>query len=269
MRFVYSKSHLVLEVLDELGIEYEPRAFGVIPSDKHKGGALIIREMQKGLNVLTNSRLVDFTKHNGEFEVRLQKPEGIATLNTKNLVLATGGYGGTFEHTNNVRYSSYGIFDLVRKNGGNIINEGCIFYHPFGYNCGKKILIGAESKRGRFVDESDNSVFSRPVELAIRNDAYHELFDQVLLEERKCEERGSMVMFKDEARALRIHPTVHYTSGGVETDHLGRVKGCKNLFAIGECQANGSRKNGRFPGYPYTAAVVYGYELGKYLMEHK
>lgn len=47
-------------------------------------------------------------------------------------------------------------------------------------------------------------------------------------------------------------------SSGIKTDFLARVLGCKNLYAVGECAADGKRNGGRLSGYPFTAAMVYG-----------
>ncbi len=63
---------------------------------------------------------------------------------------------------------------------------------------------------------------------------------------------------------IPITPYVHYTAGGIKTDRLGRVEGCEDLFAVGECQANGFKNNGRLPGYPFTSAVVYSKILAEY-----
>ena len=60
-----------------------------------------------------------------------------------------------------------------------------------------------------------------------------------------------------------ISPSAHYTAGGIETDKYGKVKGCENIYAIGECRADGSRNGGRLPGYAFTEAIVHGLTLAR------
>jgi aspartate oxidase len=277
MEFVYSRTHLVPEFLKELKIKFRKRSFGVIPETKIRGGAAILKKLQKDLPIITSTQLIDFEKINDKsregFDLTLKRPEGIYKLKTKYLVLATGGYGGKFRHTNNIRYSSYNIFGLVEKNRGKIINKHCIFFHPFGFKEGKEVLTGKESTKGEFIDSNGDFVFDINTRQKVRDDSYHEIFPALLRQIRSGRKKGLSVYFvSDENKKEKkeeIVPTVHYTSGGIKTDSIGKVEGCKNLFAIGECQANGSRNNGRLPGYPFTSAVVHAKALGEYFSKFR
>lgn len=264
MRFVYSRAELVLNLFKELSIEFDYRSFGIIPSCKIRGGAMILRKIQQHIpKFKTGTELIGFKKIEDIFEVDLRKDERYLKLRSKYLVLATGGYGGKFEHTDNFRYNTYNVFDMVRQHGGRIINLDCVFIHPFGYNKGRRILIGNESKEGEFMDSEGNQVFDEATRRLIKNNDYHESFNKLIEQIESCQIRGLNVYFVDSKRRVEISPTAHYTAGGIETDCIGAVKGCKNLFAIGECRADGSKNGGRFPGYPFTSAVVYGKVLGE------
>lgn len=270
MRFVYSRAGIVLDLFKELNIDFEYRSFGIIPSSKKRGGKIILKKLQQYISSFeTGTELTDFIQTNEGFEVNLRKNNGITKVKSKYLVLATGGYGGTFTYTDSFRYKSYNVFDIVKKNGGKISNLDCIFVHPFGYANGKKILIGDETKRGEFIDSKGNYVFDKETRRLIKDDNYHEVFNQLLEQENACRNRGSKVYFADSNKKIEIVPTVHYTSGGIKTNYLGEVTGCKDLFAVGECSVNGSRNGGRFPGYPFTSAIVYGKVLGQILSSDK
>ncbi|MCX6706980.1 MAG: FAD-binding protein [Candidatus Woesearchaeota archaeon] len=270
MNFVYMRTHYVTELLDELSIGYIPRSFGVIPSGRRRGGPVILERIQKKIPYIkTDVRLLGFTRDKDRFEVSLRTPDGEKTVKTDKLVIATGGYAGSFDNTDNFRYKNYSIFDMVRMNGGNIINLDCIFTHPFGYDRGRRILIGKDAKKGDFVDKRGRFVFNKKIRSMIKEDRYHEIFHLLLAEADECRARGSQVYFVSGSRREEITPCVHYTSGGIETNYLGEVKGCRNLFAVGECQANGSKNNGRFPGYPFTSAIVYGKELARHLSDSR
>lgn len=248
MRFIYSNSKFVLELLEELKIDYEYRSFGVIPIAKERGGRVILRKFQQNIPLIeTETELVDFNKNEYGFTVNLLKDGEYILVRSKYLVLATGGYAGSYKHSDNFHYKNKCIFDIVKRNGGKIINLDCIFIHPFGYCEGRKILIGNETKEGEFLDEKGNFVFDDETRRLIKNNNYHEIFDILVKQERDRILQGSKIYFLDSKRKLEIIPTAHYTSGGIKTDYLGEVIGCKNLFAIGECRADGSKREGRFP----------------------
>jgi aspartate oxidase len=268
MEFIYSRAHLVLDLLQELEIEFRNKSFGIIPI-KQRGGSTILKALQQNISpIMDKTELINFDYNNNGFDVELNSETGPLQARSKYLVLATGGYSGQFENTDNSKYKSYNIFDIVRKNGGSIINTDCIFSHPFGYSGGKKVLIGGESQLGEFEDDNGDYVFNEKTRKLIKDDDYHEIFDQLLKQAENCRKKGLSVYFIGPERKELIVPSVHYTSGGIKTDHLGNVIGHENLFAIGECQANGSRKNGRFPGYPFTAAIVCAKVLGEYFSKN-
>jgi len=269
MRFVYSRANLVMSLFKELGIDFEHRSFGIIPSCKGKGGKMILKKLQENISSFaTQTELIDFINIDNGFSIHLRKNDKDIMVKSKYLVLATGGYGGTFRHSDNFRYKNYKVFDIVKNNGGKIINLKCILVHPFGYNKGKSILIGNEAKNGEFIDSTGNFVFDKETRKLVKEDNYHEIFSHILKQMNAHINKGSKIYFIDSNKKIDIHPTVHYTAGGIRTDYLGEVIGCKNLFAIGECRADGSRNGGRLPGYPFTSAIVNGKVLGDKL-SHK
>ena len=217
--------------------------------------------------IVADCELLDFSRHNGFYNLSMSHAGRLRRIKAKNLVLATGGYAGVFERTNNVRYNSYNVFSMAQYNGASVANLDCVFKHPFGYEDGKRILLGPMVKHGSFVDNSGNHVFDEETRALLRTNSYHEVFHELVRQIEEHNENGPHVFFISPHRGLLIEPTVHYTSGGIVTDHIGRVAGCKDLYAIGECQANGSRNQGRFPGYPFTAAIVQATALAEVLLQ--
>ena len=263
-RFIYRHAEQAISLLEELKISYEQRSFGVIPLGKRRGGNTVLRALQSHLaSIQTERELKDFIKEEQEFTLLFNH----GMISTRYLVLATGGFGGhpEFQHTDNFRYPTYSIPEIVVRNGGTIINQDCIFIHPFGHNKGRNILIGIEVKKGDFIDEKGNYVFDAETRNLIRNNNYHEIFDRVL-QVISSYGRRAKVYFVDNERKIEIHPTVHYTAGGIKADYLGRVVGCKNIFAMGECRADGSKNGGRLPGYAFTSAVVDAKHLAENLI---
>jgi L-aspartate oxidase len=264
MNYIYPKAGLVITLFEELKIDFERRSFGVIPTGKIRGGKVIIEKLQQNIHSLsTETEFIDFAKNEDEFNIILRRNNQNLTINSQNLVLATGGYAGKFQYHDNFPYANYSVFDMVKKNGGQLASLDCIFVHPFGYNKGRKILIGNESKNGEFIDSYGKPVFDEETRKLIKGNKYHEIFPHILLQAEECRKRGSPVFFVDAERKIEIVPTVHYTGGGIKTDCFAEAEGCKNLFAIGECRADGSRNGGRLPGYAFTAAIVYGKMLAE------
>lgn len=267
MNFIYSNAEMAIDLFKELNIDFEHRSFGIIPLCNGRGGRNILEKMQEKIpSIETETELTDFEKNNSIFEVRLRKNKKSIIIKCKHLVLATGGYGGIFEHNDNFQYKNYNVFDIVKKNRGEIINIDCVFVHPFGYQKGKKILLGSEIKEGEFLDSDGNFAFDHETRQLIKQNNYHEIFDKLVEQINNHTEKGRQVYFVDSRRKIAIKPTVHYTSGGIKTDFAGRVIGFENLFAIGECKADGSRNGGRFPGYPFTSAIVNAKILAKNIL---
>ncbi len=263
-RFVYSQSYLVLKLFEELKINFERRAFGVIPTYNIKGGYVLLKALQKNLlNISNGTTLIDFKKSNSSFKVLLQKDGFFIEIESNRVVLATGGYGGSFENSDCFRYKNYNVFDMVSSNGGMIENLDSIFVHPFGYSKGKKILIGNEVKRGEFITQSGSPAFSAGFSTILRNNNYHERMDDLVEEIYNLKKSGQKLFFRDSQRLIEITPTVHYTGGGIKTDEFGRVENINGLSALGECRADGSKRGGRLPRYAFTAPIVQAIVLAK------
>ena len=208
------------------------------------------------------TKFIDFCRDYSGFCSIVDSKGCLKSIQSRFLVLATGGLGGTYPHTDNYRYCAYNIHAFVELHGGRIRDLDCLFEHPFGYRNGRRILIGNESKQGEFYDNSGNFVFDSRLRQLIKDNDYHESFAEVLTSIKGATNKGA-VYFYDGLRKLEIVPTVHYTAGGIVNSIDCSVVGIPGLFAIGECAADGNKNGGRLPGYAFTSAIVYG----KYLAE--
>ncbi len=270
MKFVYSKANLVQSLFEELGIGFEQRAFGIIPKGGGRGGLAILRKLQREIpSIQTETRLVGLSKKQGVFQALLRKEGIVSKVRAKRVVLATGGFASRFPYSDTFKVQNNGLFKMVQGLGGHLANSHCLFLHPLAFNKGRQILIGKDLSRGEFLDNEGRFVFSNHTRQLLEADSYHESFNQLLLQSAACRQHGSQVYFVLGGRSIRIVPTAHYTAGGIKTDPLAGVLGCKGLFAVGECAADGSKNCGRLPGYPFTAAIVYGKVLGERLASPK
>lgn len=266
VRFIYSNAGSVKDFFSELGIRYKKRSFGIIPSGKERGGAKILRALQKNISAIeTSAHLVHLSESNSVFRAIFRRKGTHFKVRAKKVVLATGGYAGHFAHTPAFRNHNLKIFEMVQLLGGLVVNNHCVFLHPFAFNRGREILTGNKVKLGQFVDNEGNLVFRKRTRHMLENNCYHECFDRLLAESNARRKQGHGIIFAFGNQAIPIMPAAHYTSGGIRTDQFGRVFGCNNLFAVGECAADGKRNGGRLPGYPFTAAIVQGKVLGERL----
>ena len=266
VRFVYSRAENVLELFNELSLDYANRAFGVIPVYNVKGGYVLLKKLHEGIHsILTNASFINFQRSGREINSIVKRGEEFIDVSSNNLVFASGGFGGKFKHTDCFRYNDYSLFNSISSQGLKTKNLECLFVHPFGYKSGKLILTGIESSRGEFVNSNGNYAFDENIRKMIKGNDYHEIFDEVLGKIEAIKESGSKIYFKDKNRRVEISPTVHYTAGGIETDIFGGVMGNEGIYAIGECRADGSKNGGRLPGYAFTSSIVHAKNLADIL----
>lgn len=253
-----------MSLFQELKVDFEYRTFGVIPTYKVKGGYVILESLQDRIgNISTNTELVDVVADKDHYTALLKKDGEIEKIKADKIVFATGGFGGKFRYTDCFRYKNYSPFGIILKLGGRTKNLQSVFVHPFGYNLGRLILTGKESSQGEFLTDEGNPAFSEEIRKMIKANAYHEQMPLLVLSIEEMIRAGRKVIFHNGQKTMEIVPTVHYTGGGIETNPYGKVLGCEDIYAIGECRSDGANHGGRLPGYAFTSAIVHAKFLAK------
>ncbi|MEK6890451.1 MAG: FAD-binding protein [Nanoarchaeota archaeon] len=265
VRYVYERADLARELYDELGIDYERRSFGIIPIRKNvRQGYSVLKKLQENIESINeNTKLVGLYKEGTSYRAVVQQGLERKEIKADKVIFATGGFGGRFKDSDCFRYKDYNSLEVAKNVGANLKNLENVFFHPFGYNNGKSILTGKESSAGEFFKEDGSLLFTEEMSKLVRADNYHERFEDL---EKVVEAeigKGGKVLFRSDGREIVISPSAHYTAGGIETDKYAQVKGGENLYAIGECRADGSRNGGRLPGYAFTEAIVHGLTLAR------
>lgn len=265
VRYIYENAELVNELYRNLRLDYEKRSFGVIPNANGvKAGCLVIKKLQERLrNISVESKLVDLFKEGEGYSALLRIGREYHSVKANRVIFATGGFAGMFRSTDCYKYRDYNSYGIAVSNGAKLKNLENIFFHPFGYNNGRRILTGKESSKGEFLREDGSLFFNEELRARIKEDNYHERMSEIrrIIEDEK--DRGGRVLFRTEGKEFDINPSAHYTAGGIETDKYGMVLGCENMYAIGECRADGSKNGGRLPGYAFTSAIVHGLTLAR------
>ncbi len=266
--FYYENSHLVKDFFKELKVPYEKKAFGIIPKGVARGGATILKKIHSIIPPITHDIFVKRVN-------RIKRGKGVKTKEKDNhdffvitnkgriyckyVVFAIGGFGQFYYNSDAVTYKSPSIYNQFERR---IINKKSFFVHPFGINKGKDVLIGTQTMNGKFVDEENNHFFPEDITIKLKNNDYHEIFPRIVSEMKN---RRCYFVRKGSCKKIKVEPVVHYTSGGFKTNRYNRIIGEKNIFSIGECQADGSKNGGRLPGMPFTKSIVSAYILANYL----
>jgi succinate dehydrogenase / fumarate reductase flavoprotein subunit len=197
----------------------------------------------------------------------------------KNVILATGGYGGIYHNytTNSSATTADGIVSAYNC-GIKLENMEFVQFHPTALK--NNFILISESARGeggylvtkdekRFVDEllprdivareiykkiqSDEEVF-----LDLRHLGLEKILHLMPQEYKLTKQFTSLSMDKD---LIPIIPASHYSMGGIKADKEGKTS-LNNLYAVGECSSSGVHGANRLGGNSLLEIVVFGKSLG-------
>lgn len=206
----------------------------------------------------------------------------IKTINAKNTVIASGGYGGVYYNytTNHKDTTSDGIMAGFRA-GIELENMEFVQFHPTTLK-GRFALI-SESARGeggylvtkdgkRFVDELlPRDIVAREIYkkisnnedvfLDIRHLGYEKILHLLPQEYKLIFNFSSLRMEQD---LIPITPATHYTMGGLKCDKESKTS-LNNLYVIGEAASNRVHGANRLGGNSLLEIVYFGKALGEKL----
>ncbi len=197
----------------------------------------------------------------------------------RNVVLASGGYGGLWSQTTNPPGNRGDAIACALRIGVPVSDLEFVQYHPTAF-AGKErpLALITEALRGagaRLVLDGDESIFdnsegnlstrdvvSRAVVRAqqrgvVTLDCRH--LGRALLEKdfptfvANCQRRGLDPL----CDLIPITPAVHYTMGGICTDEWGSTE-CGGLYAVGECANTGLHGGNRLASNSLAEGVVFG-----------
>ncbi len=217
----------------------------------------------------------------------------ILKINSRVLILATGGAGQLYMRTTNSLFST-GDGHFLGFDAGAILEDmEFVQFHPTAFaKEGAPTFLLTEAMRGeggilrnnkgeRFVyryhplgELAPRDIVSRAIFTEMKEsgaqcvylDMTH--FKRSFLENRfptlfkKCLEYGIDIS-KD---YIPVAPAAHYIMGGIKTDTFGRTT-VKNLFACGECACTGVHGANRLASNSLLEGLVFGKRLGGYLLE--
>ncbi|SCW50052.1 L-aspartate oxidase [Paenibacillus tianmuensis] len=285
---LYRNSSHVLEFFEELGLPFEKTALGFMPESpikSHGGKKLINRLLEKIEPPLCNNILIHLEKSQDGVSALFYDTvsDRFARINANYLVLATGGYAAQFNYNDNSPGSTGEALILAKQIGARLKGMSTVMYHPWSIYNGRQILLGGvvALSEGRIVDEEGLPLLKdEHMREAIARDDYHEMIDDILRFQLECIKRNQE-MYLDMSHAdenvldermrrygfspnvvkrkrIKISPTMHYTSGGIEINSSAEAVDLNRVFVTGEAQFNGNLGSGRIPGQAFASGIVFG-----------
>lgn len=141
---IYSNQKFLLEMLEDLKVNFKKTPIGIMPyDDKHKlAGTLLMKELGKTVrNILTDTFLIDIKTHDNYVECLVfNKQKGLFYINCGMLVVSTGGFANLFEYNDNSNTATGECTYLLQKHTKKLKGISTIMFHPFGVDNGKRIL---------------------------------------------------------------------------------------------------------------------------------
>ena len=239
----------------------------------------------ENVDIMENTLMCAVKQNSTGYSAFLRKPDGTyETVNSRFMILATGGIGRVYKYTTNSAIATGDGIAFAYMLGARIKNLSRIQFHPtaFAADHGRERFLISEAVRGegavllncngeRFASNYDsrgelaprdvvsNAVMLESIKTNSENfylDITHKPADFVrnrfpMIYER-CLEEGVDIT-KDR---IPVFPCQHYLMGGIDVDLHSRTT-VEGLYAAGECSHTGVHGANRLASNSLLEALVY------------
>lgn len=292
-------SRAIIEHLVELGVRFERNEDGSLAYTRegahskpricfHKDitGKEITTTLLSHVRKLSNVTIMEYTEMTDILAaddvcqgVIAQRRDGeVLQIRAKDVVMATGGIGGLYEHSTNFPSLTGDGCRIAGKHGVELEHMDYVQIHPttlYSKKPGRSFLI-SESARGegaillnhrgeRFVDELlPRDVVTEAIREEMKKEAveyeylsFENVPKDMILEHfpnicRQCLEEGYDI-FKE---PIPIVPAQHYFMGGVHVDSDSMTT-MTHLYAVGETSCNGVHGKNRLASNSLLESLVF------------
>ncbi|MEJ5283418.1 MAG: L-aspartate oxidase [Brevinematia bacterium] len=263
----------------------------------------------KNINVLNNFTAIDIITidHHTKHRLRMYKPItalGIYALNNKTkkvekieskiVILATGGMGQIYLHTTNPLVATGDGYAMSARAGCRLVNMEYTQFHPTTlYHPGANNFLISEAVRGEgaIILNTRGEEFMHKYhplkELAPRDIVTRSILNEML-------ENGEKFVYLDATRIgkekvkqrfpniykkcleygidisvepIPIVPAFHFSCGGILTDSFGRTN-IERLFAVGEVACTGLHGANRLASTSLLEGVVFAKRIADFIKEN-
>ena len=249
---------------------------------------------KKNITLLTNTTLLDIISDNNKCVGGIVESDDgkVQAVYCKNLVLATGGLGGVYEHSTNFPHLTGDALAIAAEHNIKLKDISYIQIHPttlFTKEKGRSFLV-SESVRGegallydknfqRFTDElipRDRLTAAIRKQMTKDNTEFVWLDMRPIIEKgiditkrfpnivKKCREEG----YDPEKECIPVVPAQHYFMGGIDVD-LNSKTSMEHLYAVGETSCNGVHGANRLASNSLLETLVFGERAAHDIVAHK
>lgn len=249
---------------------------------------------KKNITLLTNTTLLDIISDNNKCVGGIiESDDGkVQAVYCKNLVLATGGLGGVYEHSTNFPHLTGDALAIAAEHNVKLKDISYIQIHPttlFTKEKGRSFLV-SESVRGegallydknfqRFTDElipRDRLTAAIRKQMAKDDTEFVWLDMRPIIEKgiditkrfpnivKRCREEG----YDPEKECIPVVPAQHYFMGGIDVD-LNSKTSMEHLYAVGETSCNGVHGANRLASNSLLETLVFGERAAHDIVAHK
>ena len=210
--------------------------------------------------------------------IKAKNEKGTYEIYAENTILASGGIGGTYQHSTNFPHLTGDAIEIAKKHGIRLEHLDYVQIHPttlYSKKPGRRFLI-SESVRGegavlynknkeRFVDE----LLPRDVVTkAIREEMEKEETDHVWLSMEHIPKETILKHFPNiyehcleegydvTKECIPVVPAQHYFMGGIWVDSDSRTS-MEHLYAVGETSCNGVHGANRLASNSLLESLVF------------
>ena len=298
---ILSKSSLkLIDELAKYGFRFDPgvtkEGAHSIPRVYHKGGDATGREIHKFLFKKDKSFFIDealvfdiLIKDNIAYGISILHKNKKYNIYSDNVIIASGGIGALYKYDTNARTIAGEMQGLAVEKGIKLKDMEMTQFHPTVFiemKFSQKLLL-TEALRGEgahIVDEKGERFlfkYDKRGELASRDIVSRAIFlhqqegHKVYLDVSMFDEEFFKKRFPTIYNKLRdydikvpyelipISPAFHYMMGGIEVDLNSKVKGFKNLYAVGEVSNTGVHGANRLASNSLLECFIFGKRAAK------
>ncbi|MDD6657466.1 MAG: L-aspartate oxidase [Lachnospiraceae bacterium] len=252
---------------------------------------LLAQAKQKAnIEIIEHAMLLDILEKDGRCIGGIIRENGeLKVVESKILVLATGGVGGLYRHSTNFRQLTGDALAIALKHNVSTKDINYIQIHPttlWSENDWKRSFLISESVRGegaklydkngnRFVDELlPRDLLTNEIKKQMEKDQTEYVWEDlrpIPIEElqahfpnivKRCMEEGYDVT----KECIPVVPAQHYYMGGIRVDHESKTS-MDCLYAVGETACNGVHGKNRLASNSLLESLVFAKRAAKQINE--
>lgn len=254
-------------------------------------GKEITSKLLEQVKKLSNVTLYEYTTMTDIIEeqgvccgIIAENSDGTLAIRARDVILASGGIGGTYKHSTNFPHLTGDALEISKKHGVKLEHLDYVQIHPttlYSKKPGRRFLI-SESVRGegavlynkkkeRFVNELlPRDVVSKAIHEQMEKDgtdyvwlSMEHIPKDMILEHfpniyKRCLEEG----YDATKECIPVVPAQHYFMGGIWVDADSRTS-MEHLYAAGETSCNGVHGANRLASNSLLESLVFAKRAAK------